>query len=57
MKKKLKPETGDRKGRGEQLVKDAEILNFGWWILNVGLAVLLRAARLRRDEVTGNERG
>ena len=50
MKKKLKPETGDRKGRGEQLVKDAEILNFGWWILNVGLAVLLRAARLRRDK-------
>ena len=27
MKKKLKPETGDRKGRGEQLVKDAENKN------------------------------
>ena len=32
MKKKLKRETGDRKGRGEQLVKDAEILDGGWWI-------------------------
>ena len=32
VKKKLKPETGDRKGRGEQLVKDAEILDGGWWI-------------------------
>ena len=51
MKKKLKPETGDRKGRGEQMVKDAEILNFEWWILNVGLAVRLRALRLRRDAV------
>ena len=53
MKKKLKPETGDRKGRGEQLVKDAEILNFGWWILNDGLEVRLRASRLRRDKVAG----
>ena len=32
VKKKLKPETGDRKGRGEQLVKDAEILDGGLWI-------------------------
>ena len=32
MKKKLKPETGDRKGRVEQLVKDAEILDGGFWI-------------------------
>jgi hypothetical protein len=34
--------------------RDKKILDFGFWILNVGLAVLLRASRLRRDEVIGN---
>jgi hypothetical protein len=32
VKKKLKPETGDRKGRGEQLVKETG--DFGWWMVD-----------------------
>ena len=48
-----KAETGDwrpeRKGRATGEGRG----DFGWWIMDVGLAVLLRAARLRRDKVAG----
>ena len=54
MKKKLKPETGDRRPERKGRATGEGRGDFGWWIGgDAAVAVLLRALRLRRDRVAG----